>query len=165
MTVRVRLEGDGGGAWDLRVAPAGITIAAGSADEADITLVQSVPDWRAVVVGEPGAPSLAPAAAGPTDMLMLDAGTQQVLAAARGAIRLEVTGYNGRTWMLTIKLGPQPLPPEPNATVTVDAETYAGMVAKTIPPAQAFFSGKVVLGGDTALAMQLGMAMMQRFAA
>ena len=37
------------------------------------------------------------------------------------------------------------------------------MLARTLPPPQAYFSGKIRLLGDTNLAMQLGMAMLPRF--
>ena len=42
-------------------------------------------------------------------------------------------------------------------------QTYAAMLARTLPPPQAYFNGKVKLGGDMNLAMQLGMAMLPRF--
>jgi hypothetical protein len=163
MTVGVRLDGDGGGAWDLRMSPAGIEVGPAGGAEPDVTLLQTVADWRAIVVGEDGGVDLAPPQASPMDLMFVDAQAQAIVSTVKGTVRFEVTGYNGRTWAVTVKFGPQPLATTPDATVTVDAETYAGMLARTIPPAQAFFSGKIQLGGDSGLAMQLGMAMMPRF--
>ena len=93
---------------------------------------------------------------------VLDRATQQLLASAPGALRFEVTGYNGRTWSLDVKIGKGPAPAEPDATISVDAETYAQIVARTLPAPAAFFSGKLKITGNVNLAMQIGMALMQR---
>jgi putative sterol carrier protein len=163
LTVRVTLSGDDGGAWDLELGAAGLRVHPGaSGGTPDVSLWQSTQDWRAIVHGEEGALDLAPAQARPTDLLFLDAAAQQVVLSARGTIRFEVTGYNGRTWSLTVKLGPQPQPEQPDATISVDAETYAQIQARTLPPPAAFFSGKIKITGDMQLAMQLGMSLMPR---
>jgi putative sterol carrier protein len=162
MTVRIKLDGEGGGAWDVAMTPAGVSVDPAGTAEPEVTLLQTVADWKAIAVGEHGAVDLAPAQASPTDMLFFEPQAQQLLSTVKGTVRFEVTGFNGRTWSLTVKFGTQPLAPAPDATISVDAETYAGMLARTIPPAQAFFQGKITLAGDTGLAMQLGMAMMPR---
>jgi len=163
-TVRVRLDGEGGGVWDLVLGPSGLTVVpGGGTGEAEVTLAQTVADWRAITVGEPGAVTLAPPQAKPTDILFLDRAAQQVVAMVKGTIRFEVTGYNGRTWALIAKLGPGPTPEVADATMSVDAETYAAILARVIPPAAAYFQGKVKIAGDANLAMQLGMALMPRF--
>ena len=163
-TVRVRLDGEGGGVWDLVLGPSGLTVVpGGGTGEAEVTLTQTVADWRAITVGEPGAVTLAPPQAKPTDILFLDRAAQQVVAMVKGTIRFEVTGYNGRTWALIAKLGPGPTPEVADATMSVDAETYAAILARVIPPAAAYFQGKVKIAGDANLAMQLGMALMPRF--
>ena len=163
-TMRVRLDGEGGGVWDLVLGPSGLTVVpGGGTGEAEVTLAQTVADWRAITVGEPGAVTLAPPQAKPTDILFLDRAAQQVVAMVKGTIRFEVTGYNGRTWALIAKLGPGPTPEVADATMSVDAETYAAILARVIPPAAAYFQGKVKIAGDANLAMQLGMALMPRF--
>lgn len=163
LRVRVRLDGEGGGTWDLALGAAGLVVTPGGAGDAGVHIVQSVADWRAIAVGEAGAVNLAPPQASPTDVLFLDAAAQKVVALVKGTIRFEVTGYNGRTWSIDVKLGPGGPPASPDATISVDAETYAQMLARTLPPAAAFFSGKVKITGDANLAMQLGMALMPRF--
>jgi len=163
-TVRVRLDGEGGGVWDLVLGPSGLTVVpGGGTGDAEVTLAQTVADWRAITVGEPGAVTLAPPQAKPTDILFLDRAAQQAVAMVKGTIRFEVTGYNGRTWALIAKLGPGPTPEVADATMSVDAETYAAILARVIPPAAAYFQGKVKIAGDANLAMQLGMALMPRF--
>lgn len=163
MTVRVTLDGSDGGSWDLKLGPSGVAVQSSGGGEAEVTILQDVKDWKAIAVGEPGAVNLAPPQASPMDLLFLDPGAQQVLNQVKGTVRFEVTGYNGRTWAITVKFGDAPLAPTPHATISVDAETYAAMLARTLPAPQAYFQGKVKLLGDTALAMQLGMAMLPRF--
>ena len=164
LTIRVALEGDAGGKWDLelRGGKLGVVPGGGSA-EPEVTVMQTVADWKAIAVGESGAVDLAPPQASPMDILFLDPSSRQVLKTVKGTIRFEVTGYNGRTWSLTVKLGPQPVVTPASATISVDAESYAGMLARTLSPPQAFFTGKVKLSGDVGLAMQLGTAMLPRF--
>jgi hypothetical protein len=163
VTVRVRLDGEGGGAWDLTVAGGKLTVGAPGGSEPPVSVHQTVADWRAVTVGEEGGIDLAPPQGSPLDMLFVDPASRQVLTSVRGTVRFEVTGYNGRTWQLTCKFGEQPEPPEPNAVISVDAETHAKILSRQMAPPEAYFSGKVRLSGDTGLAMQLGMAMMPRF--
>jgi hypothetical protein len=164
IAVRVRLEGEGGGVWNLRLGPSGLQVTlAGDGGEPDVTIVQTAQDFRAIAFGEPGALNLAPPQSSPTDLLFLDAAAQQIVAQVKGTIRFEVTGYNARTWALAVKLGPGPVPATPDAVISVDAESYAAMLARVLPPAAAYFQGKVKISGDANLAMQLGMALMPRF--
>ena len=96
-------------------------------------------------------------------MLFVDPASRQVMSAVKGTVRFEVTGYNERTWWMQVKFGAQADVEKPNATIAVDAETYAKMLARELAPPEAYFSGKIRLSGDTSLAMQLGMAMLPRF--
>jgi putative sterol carrier protein len=165
LTLRIRLDGDGGGAWDLSLGADGLVVKSGDGDgdaEPGVTLTQTVQDWRAIVAGEPGAMALTPPRVAPTRALLLDASAQELLAQLKGTIRFEVTGYNGRTWWLVARLGAGPVPEAADATLSVDAETYGAILARTLPPAAAYFQGKVKLSGDVNLAMQLGMTLMSR---
>jgi hypothetical protein len=162
LRVRVLLDGDGGGAWDLHVEKDGLRALAPSGGEQPVTLHQSVADWRAVAVGEEGAPNITPPGS-PLDLLFLDPALRQVIGTLRGAIRFEVTAFRGRTWALMVKLGDQPAGPTADATITVDADTYGGILAKQLDAPAAFFQGKIKLSGDTGLAMQWAMAALPRF--
>jgi putative sterol carrier protein len=163
--VRIELSGDDGGVWELAVTSSGLTAARGNGatGQADITIRQTVPDWRAVVAGEPGGVSLAPSGGSPTDLLFVDRAAQQVLSTVRGQMLFEVTGFNGRTWQATVAFGQGSAKDKPDATITVDADTYSQMLARTLPAPQAYFQGKIRISGDANLAMQLGMAMMSRY--
>jgi sterol carrier protein 2 len=164
LTIRVQLSGDEGGAWDLKLGGSGLNVSAPDGATADVTVAQTVQDWKAIAVGEAGAVNLAPAQASPTDILFLDKASQTIAKSVKGTMRFEVTGYNGRTWSLTVKFGPGVVVEDkPDATISVDAETYGAMLARTLPAPQAYFQGKVKIAGDVNLAMQLGMAMMPRF--
>jgi hypothetical protein len=165
ITVAVHLLGDGGGHWVLDVKAGVLSVRAPGqpGPEPVVTMRQELADWRAVAVGEEGAVDLAPPQASPLDVLFVDPQSRQVMAAVRGTVRFEVTGYNGRTWWMQVKFGVQPEAAEPDATIAVDADTYARMLARQLAPPEAYFSGKISLRGDTSLAMQLGMAMLPRF--
>jgi hypothetical protein len=165
ITVAVHLEGEGGGHWILDV-KGGVMAARAHGThgpEPMATMRQTVGDWRALAVGEDGPIDLAPPQASPLDVLFVDPASRQVMSAVKGTIRFEVPGYNGRTWWMQVKFGHQPEAAQPDATISVDAETYAKMLARKLAPPEAYFSGKIVLRGDTSLAMQLGMAMLPRF--
>lgn len=165
ITVAVKLEGEGGGEWILDVRQSELTVRHPGVDggEPVVTMRQAVADWRAVAVGEEGAIDLAPPQASPLDVLFVDPASRQIMNAVKGTVRFEVTGYHGRTWSMQVKFGTQPESLTPDATISVDAETYAAMLARKLAPPEAYFSGKIRLTGDTALAMQLGMAMLPRF--
>lgn len=156
--VRIELEGPGGGAWNLAVRGATLDIVGDG--EPDVVVAQSVDDWRA-------AADIAPQGSSPRDMLMLDAQAQQALAAIKGIVRFEVTGFAARTWQLTVAFGRGTAPArpmEPQSTITVDAETQKLLLSGKMMPPEAYFAGKIQIRGDVNLAMQLGMAMMSRFA-
>jgi hypothetical protein len=167
ITVAVLLEGDEGGHWVLDVRGGTLRVRApGSAGpEPMVSLVQSVADWRALAVGEPGANvDLAPPQASPLDVLFVDPQSRQIMATVKGQVRFEVSGYHGRTWWMQVKFGTQPERSDPDATIAVDAGTYAAILARELAPPEAYFSGKIQLRGDTSLALQLAMAMLPRFA-
>jgi hypothetical protein len=164
ITVAVRLEGAGGGCWILDVRDGALSVRRPDAPGPDpqVSLSQPIGDWRAMAVGEDGAVDLAPPNASPLDVLFVDPTSRQVLA-VRGTVRFEVTGYNDRVWWMQVKFGTQPEPPTPDAVICVDAVTYSAILAKRLMPPEAYFSGKISMRGDTALAMQLAIALLPRF--
>jgi uncharacterized protein YbjT (DUF2867 family) len=64
---------------------------------------------------------------------------------------------------MLVKFGTQPWAEPPNASISIDAETYAALLARTLAPPEAYFNGRIRLRGDTQLAMQLAVAMLPRF--
>ncbi len=160
-TVSVVLEGDSGGAWSIRARSGELSVTDGAADDALLTLTQSVDDWRSLVVGEEGdGPRIVPPGSElSTDMLIIDQGTHQILSAVKGTLRFEVPNYRGRTFAVTAAFNNAA---QPAATVSVDADTLAAMQNGSMQATEAFFGGKIQMSGDTAFAMQLGMSLMQR---
>lgn len=161
--VRVTLEGSEGGVWDLQIHEGTLHVGPRVSTEPQVAVVQSVDDWKALVLGDDDS-SLAPQSMRPTDLLFLDPLTRQVLQTVRGTIEFRITQYHARTWRMRAKFGDAPMKADPDATITVDAGTYRAMATRKLPPPEAYFSGKIVIGGDAGLALQLGMAMLPRFA-
>lgn len=159
VTVGVTLTGDGGGQWALQLEGGKLNIAAGPAQSPKVALEQSVEDWRAIVVGDDGPIDLAPPGTSSTDFLFVDPQAQKLLSEVKGTVTMEVGNYNGRTWKMQVRFSGAT---EPAATISVEAETYAKVLSGELAGPQAFFSGQIKFGGDTALAMQVGMAMMSR---
>jgi len=158
--VGVALDGDGGGQWTLAMKGGELSCASGLGDGREVTVSQTVADWRALICGESGAPDLVPGNANPVDALLAaDAGAHDLLKDVKGTINLKVSGFNGRDWLLKVEFKGAA---EPEATFAVDAETYGQMLDGSLPAPQAYFAGKIAITGDTGFAMQLGMALMSR---
>jgi len=158
LTVQVHLAGDGGGTWTLRVAGGELTVAPGATSPPELRIEQSVADWRAMVVGEDGAPDVFPKELDLLTVLTRSGPkSASLLQQHPGTLRLTISGFNGRTWSLTLTAGGATTPA---AEVTIDAATAAALRAGTIDPMNAFFGGKLQLGGDTAWIMQVGMQAM-----
>jgi hypothetical protein len=163
LCVRVELEGAGGGTWDLLTAGGRMTV--GGPDAARrplVTLTLSVPDWRAVMIGEPGPVTLTPPRASPTDLLFVDAASQQLLANLTGTFLFEVREYNGRAWKLWATFGAQGRKEPADAVIATDAATYAAILARTLAAPEAYFTGKLTISGDAGLGMQVGLALLPK---
>jgi len=59
-----------------------------------------------------------------------------------------------------IHLGTDPIPAEPDCTIEVDGAMYGDLKSGKLPPQEAFMSGKINIGGDMQMAMQLALAAM-----
>lgn len=164
MLVRIELTGEGGGTWDLLTRQGRLSVSP-PVDVARplVTLQLSVQDWRAIVVGEEGPVDLAPRAAASTDLLFVDAASQKILAAINGTFRFEVRDFNGRTWTLNATFGDQPPGEIPDAVIATDAETYGAILARELMAPEAYFSGKIIVEGDAALGLQVGLALLPKF--
>ena len=161
--VRVRLDGDDGGAWDLRVHDGALLVGATGQDEQPVTVRQTVRDWRATLFAEDGAVALRPPRASALDILFVDPQLRALIDELRGTVRLEVTEYNDRTWSMEVKFGEQEPTATPDAVVSMTADTYARLKDKTLLPPQAYFGGLIRITGNTGLAMQMAMAILPRF--
>jgi putative sterol carrier protein len=75
-------------------------------------------------------------------------------------IRLGVTDGDGE-WGLGLRLGPGAIPEEPTTTVTVSADDAALMEAGELNPLEAFMAGRIQVGGEMTLMMQMQAVIMQ----
>ncbi|MBI4773346.1 MAG: SCP2 sterol-binding domain-containing protein [Deltaproteobacteria bacterium] len=70
-----------------------------------------------------------------------------------------ITGAGGGNWNVVVKDGACQVNtgshPSPNVTLSLDAETWLGMVNKQINGMQAFMSGKLRVSGDIMLAQKM----------
>lgn len=149
----IDLSGEGGGAWMLSIRGGSLTVSQGQ-DTADVLVRQSVEDWRLVTLEADNADI--PVGSASIDKLLMHSALGQVLA-TRGTLRVEIPGFQGRTFAVAVTFQGAN---EPSATISVDADTVAQIRAGTLPAPQAFFGGKIQISGDVTLAMQIGMAMM-----
>lgn len=155
--IAVRLDGDGGGAWTVRVQGGALAVTDGADPTAALLLVQTVADFRAVVWGEGDAAALLPPQ---LDLTAAITGQHRLpvaaLAQVRGTLRVEIPGFAGRTWAAAVTFGGAAAPA---ATVSIDVPTLEAVRAGTLPMAQAFFAGKIAVTGDVPWLMQTGMSL------
>lgn len=158
LKAQVRLEGEGGGTWLLELAGGALTVSTRSAPDAHITVAQSVADWRAITAGEDGAgPDLTPPEGISIQHWFVNPAIHQALASVKGTLRFEIPGFRGRTFAVALTFHGAA---EPQATISVDAETVAAIRSGALPAPQAFFAGKILISGDSGFAMQVAMTVM-----
>jgi hypothetical protein len=158
----VRLSGDGGGVWTITLAGGQLSVAekdvAQEGRTPDVAIEQSVADWRAITAGTPGdGPDLSVPDGASLDSWLVNPALHQVLQTVKGTLRFEIPGFQGRTFAVSITFRGAA---EPQATISIDMDTITAMRDGTLPPVQAFFGGKILMTGDSAFAMQIGMALM-----
>jgi hypothetical protein len=171
----VRLDGDGdGGEWTYQLKNGELAVSRGSIEDAALSLVQSVADWRGALwegrggvfgrlsqlLFQPGTGAAAASAVGPATLAAAPAALQQ-LQLLRGLIRMVVTGGLGGDWSAGAKLGPGPVADPPTTTVTITADDAEALGRGELDPMQAFMAGRIQIAGDMTLLMQLSGLMMQ----
>lgn len=159
VTAAVTLEGDGGGTWTLAIADSKLNVNQGSPADLDFSFSLALEDWREILAGGGDANDLLPSDGSMADALLIATQLQESLQDVRGTIRFELTGFKGRTWGADVSFGGAA---EPRATMSLDWETFSQIRDGTLPAPQAYFSGKILISGDTNLAMQVGMALMAK---
>lgn len=158
VSAQVKLEGDGGGTWLLELAGGVLTVSDRSMPDADITVTQSVADWRAITVGdEGGGVDLTPPEGISIQSWLVNPAIHQALASIKGTLRFEIPGFRGRTFGVALTFRGAA---EPQATIAVDVETVAAIRSGALPAPQAFFAGKILISGDSGFAMQVAMTVM-----
>ena len=156
-TIRVEVEGEGGGTFHLNIAKGRM-----SADDADahapfLVLFQ---DRRAFdrIAREAGdsAMALLGGLSGLAGEMRLTQARIDNLAFVNGLVHFEVTGDDG--FVLRTHFGGDPVPDAPHATITVDEAAYQDLRSGRLDPQAAFMNQQIVVEGDMQMAMQLALA-------
>ena len=159
---------DDGGEWTLHFVGGELGIAEGRSDDCDLTLVQSVADWRSAIwEGRPAliadvadrvrasgiqalrAPE-APGGAAPDPLRGLSDLSGLIEAVIESG---HVTGEGD--WRLGVQIGPGPLPEAPQATIRLGAEQADAIREGRLHPLEALITGQLQLDGDLGLILQL----------
>lgn len=169
LKLAVCLEGDGGGAWTVHFISGELGIAEGRDEDASMTLVQSVSDWRSALwEGRPGlvadlvaqvergasadAADPGGAAAGP---MVSNPRALEGLRDLRGLIEVVLAGEGAPDWRLGIQLGTGPIPETPQAVIRIGAAEAEAIRRGTLHPLEALIGGQLRLEGDLGLILQL----------
>lgn len=170
LKLAVCLEGEEGGAWTVHFVGGELGIAEGRAEDAAITLIQSVSDWRSALwegrpglvsdlvaqleqVGAAGGDAPAWAAAGPA---VSNPRALEGLRELRGLIEVGLASEGwGPDWRLGILLGPGPIPETPQAVIRIGAAEAEAIRRGTLHPLEALIGGQLRLEGDLGLILQL----------
>lgn len=174
LQVGLRLDGEGGGEWVLHLREGRLQVERRARDEAALTFVQSVEDWRgalwqgrggffgrqAAELFRPGALADRERKAGAGALRRPDPGALGRLSRLEGVVKMVVRGDEAGEddWAVTFKLGPGPIPEEPTATVIIGSRDAEALDRGELDPMQALLSGRVQITGDMGLMMQMQMA-------
>ncbi len=156
-TIRVEVEGEGGGTFYLNIRAGRMSAEARAAQAPFLTLIQ---DRRAFdrLSREAGDSALAllGGLSGIAGELVLTRGRVENLRSLDGLVRFEVTGDDG--FALGTHFGAAPVPAEPKTWITVDAQTYRDLQSGALDPQSAFMNEQIRVEGDMRVAMQLALA-------
>lgn len=158
-TVRIVVEGEGGGTWYLNVKGGEMTVAAEAAFPPLLTIYQprSYFDWAVTMAGDSGL--FGPGGrAGQSDLTKSRIDRLKML---KGTIQFNFTHLpDGSEQGFAIQFGEGERPATPQLTLSMKAEDAQKMARGEINPQMAFMSGVIKVTGDMALAMQFGAALM-----
>jgi len=152
-TLRLVLEGAGGGEWYLVVRDGEMRVEATSDDAPVVTVFQSVLDWQRLLVAGKG---LFAAGGGGVELNPVRVARLKALA---GALQFRLTEVDdGEPVSVLLQLGGSLQRLAPATTLTLRAEDAQRMRAGELAPPQAMVRGLVQLAGDASLAVQIGAA-------
>jgi hypothetical protein len=165
----VVLLGDEGGEWALHFVDGELGIASGRDERCELTLVQTVRDWRSAIwegrpaliaegvalVREEGAQALQPprpAGGGPRPDPL------KGISDLRGLIELRIEAEEDDAqgdWCLGVLVGEGALPESPQATIRLGMPEAEAIRVGDLHPLEALISGQLQLEGDLGLILQL----------
>ncbi|HUH03888.1 MAG TPA: SCP2 sterol-binding domain-containing protein [Kofleriaceae bacterium] len=155
LRTRITVAGTEGGTW-LYESKGGVLSVSRSEAAADLAVSISGDDLRAMLDPASGILPETPNGGGGVNPLIAGPLVEQAKT-IRGTFTFELTGFQGRDLAVAVTFGDAA---DPAAVISIDAETYAAMRDGSLPPAQAYFAGKINVGGDAAFALQVGMGLM-----
>ena len=156
-SIRVLVEGDGGGEFALDIRNGRMTATPSCATDPFVTIRHDVRDLESLI-RESGDSALGflGGLAGLAGEMRLTKGRIENLDDLKGTARLELKGKSG--FRVDTHFGAGPLPDEPDCTIRVDDEIYRDLRAGSIPAQEAFMTGKIEIEGDMQMAMELALA-------
>ena len=158
----VRLEGLGGGEWNVGFVDGRAQIRQGTIDAPTVQVSLSVIDWREFVVGrvrDVVTPGMDKNLLDPRMVVRIfdDREAVEAVRDFQGTIRLTVRDpEEDGDYVLFVTLGSQDETREdPATTVEISLEDLARLVRQESTPQAAFFAGQIRIDGDMNLAMAL----------
>lgn len=156
-TIKVIVEGEGGGSWYFNIDQGEMKVASEAAFPPLMTIYESRAyfDWSVSIASEAGlfGPS------GQSAQNDLTRSRIQRLKTLTGLLQFVFTDVPGQLSFL-LQLGDGERPDTPHTVLTMKAEDAKKMARGEINAQQAFMGGIMQVTGDMALAMQFGTAMM-----
>jgi hypothetical protein len=156
-TIRVDVEGPGGGCFFLNIEAGRMTPGEGPARAPFLTLVQGDADFRrlAAEAGD-SALGMLGALSGLAGEMRLTRTRIENLRSLRGTIGFEVTGEGG--FALHTHFGEGPAASSPQARIRIAVDVYRRLRAGSLDAPQAFLEGGIQVEGDVQLTLQLALA-------
>jgi putative sterol carrier protein len=158
----VRLEGVGGGEWNVGFLEGRAQIREGTISDPTVQLSLSVIDWREFVVGrvrDVVTPGMDTNLLDPRMVVRIfdDREAVEAVRDFKGTLRLTVRDVaEDSDYVLFVTLGSQAeTREEPATTVEISLEDLASLVRQDSTPQTAFFAGQIRIDGDMNLAMAL----------
>jgi len=166
--VGVVLVGDDGGDWTIRFAGGDLEVVPARAEDAQITVIQRVADWRAALwEGRPAlvADGVARIREGGAEVMRPPPGPDGArpdplrgISDLRGRIEIVIEGEGpgaSEDWAVGILVGEGPVPESPRATIRLGAAEAEAIRTGALHPLEALITGQLQLDGDLGLILQL----------
>ena len=164
-----------GGEWTLHLADGDLAVLVGRAPDCDLTIVQSVADWRsalwegrprliadavAMIVSSGPEALRPPESRDNTGSSVGHPTALKGLSDLQGLIEAVIAdeaddGGGAEDWRIGIHLGPGPIPESPQATIRLGAEQAEAIRRRELHPVEALITGQLRLEGDLGLILQL----------
>jgi hypothetical protein len=159
-------DGDEGGEWTLHFIEGELGIAEGRDEACEISVVQSVSDWRSALWQ--GRPALV---AGGFDLIR-ESGPDALrspmppgggprpdplkgISDLKGLIEGVIASDGEDDWRIGVQVGPGPIPETPQATIRLGAAQAEAIRSGDLHPLEALITGQLQLDGDLGLILQL----------